>query len=81
METIFEFYTPEHVNRLQTYIEHHFTLNSTARHLVRNILDYVAVQGEDDDITLELLTTLLDGIGITKEEIIHAMNNNEKEKL
>ena len=69
----FEFYTDEQVNRLQSYIEETFTLDGTSKTIVRNILDYVAAQGDDEEITLFLLMTLLDGIGITELEIVNAV--------
>ena len=69
----FVFYTDEQINRLQAYIEENFTLDSTSRHLIANILQFVASQVNDNNIILDLLTTLLDPIGITSEEIIHAV--------
>lgn len=69
----FEFYTDEQVNTLQTYIEEHYTLDGTAKHLVRNILEYVAAQGDDEENILYMLTNLLDGIGITEDEIVNAV--------
>ncbi len=67
------FYTDEQINRLQAYIEENFTLDGTSRHLIANILQFVASQVNDNNIILDLLTTLLDPIGITSEEIIHAV--------
>lgn len=69
----FEFYTDEHVDKLQRYIEENFEMDRCSTTLVSNILQYVAAQCEDDDIILELLEGLLDGIGITREEIIKAV--------
>ena len=69
----FEFYKDEHVNRLQTYIEANFTLDGTSRHLINNILWFVASQGEDSEYTLMILTSLLDGIGITASEIVNVL--------
>lgn len=69
----FEFYTDEQVNRLQTYIEEHYSLDGTSRKLIRNILEYVAAQGDDDENILYMLCVFLDPIGITEEEIIQAL--------
>lgn len=69
----FEFYTDEQVNTLQTYIEETFTLDGTSKHLIRNILDYTAAQGDDAETILAMLMTLLDGIGITEIEILNAV--------
>ena len=66
----FEFYTNEQINKLQMYIEENFEMGGCSTTLVNNILQYVAAQGEDDDIILDMLEELLDGIGITREEII-----------
>lgn len=69
----FEFYTDEQVNTLQTYIEEHYTLDGTSKHLIRNILEYVATQDDDEENILYMLTNLLDGIGITEDEIVNAV--------
>lgn len=69
----FEFYTDEQVNGLQSYIEETFTLDGTSKTLIRNILDYAAAQGDDEETILFLLMNLLDGIGITELEIVNAV--------
>lgn len=69
----FEFYTDEQVCTLQTYIEENFTLDATSKALVRNILDYIAVQGDDAENILFMLTNLLDAIGITELEIVNTL--------
>ena len=69
----FEFYSDEHVNKLQMYIEENFTMGGCSTTLVRNILGYAAGQGEDDESALLILEMLLDGIGIEREEIIKAV--------
>lgn len=66
----FVFCTDEQVNILQTYIEENYTLDGTSRSLIRGILDYVAAQEDDSEIILDLLTGLLDPIGISREELI-----------
>lgn len=57
------------VNKLQVYIEENFTLDGTSRNLIRNILDYVAAQGQDQEETLDSLMDLMDGIGVEREEL------------
>lgn len=69
----FEFYTDEQVNKLQMYIEGNFEMGRCSTTLVSNILHYVVAQGEDDELTLDMLQELLDGIGITREEIVKAV--------
>lgn len=69
----FKFYTDEQVNKLQIYIEENFEMNRCSTILISNILHYVSAQEEDDELTLDMLEELLDGIGITREEIIKAV--------
>lgn len=69
----FKFYTDEQVNKLQIYIEENFEMNRCSTILISNILHYVSAQEEDDELTLDMLGELLDGIGITREEIIKAV--------
>lgn len=69
----FTFQTEEQINRLQIYIEENFTLDATAKRLIRNILEYISVQEEDAEIILTMILSLLDGIGITETEIINAV--------
>ena len=45
----------------------------TQRTLAVGVSDYVSAQEEDDKLTLDMLEELLDGIGITREEIIKAV--------
>ena len=71
----FEFFSDEHVNRLRSYIEKNFSLDGTSRRLVGNILGYVAAQGDDAEIVLEMLDELLDGVGLTEYEIAWAVKN------
>lgn len=70
---MFEFYTDEQVNKLQVFIEENFALDGTSKHLVRNILDYVATQGVDGETALDMLEELLNGIAIEREEIVNAI--------
>lgn len=69
----FEFYTDEQVNRLQTYIEEHYTLDGTSCRLIRTILEYVTAQSDDDENILYMLCHFLHPIGITEKEIIHVL--------
>lgn len=69
----FKFYTDEQVNKLQIYIEENFEMDRCSTILISNILHYVSAQEEDDELTLDMLEELLDGIGITREEIIKAV--------
>lgn len=69
----FRFYTDEQVNKLQMYIEENFEMNRCSTILISNILHYVSTQEENDELTLDMLEELLDGIGITREEIIKAV--------
>ena len=75
-DTDFQFYSDEHVNKLQEYIENNFSLDGAARHLVNNILKYVASQGEDGETTLNMLGALLDSLGISREEIVEAVTES-----
>lgn len=75
-EEDFEFYSDEHVENLQRYIEENFTLDGTSKHLIRNILEYVAMEDEDGEYVLNLLEQLLDCIGIKREEIIKAVKED-----
>lgn len=72
-EEFFEFYTDTQINKLQIYIEENFEMGGCSPTLISNILHYVSMQGEDNDITLNMLEELLDGIGITRNEIIKAV--------
>lgn len=69
----FEFYSDEHVNKLQMYIEENFEMGGCSTTLIRNILDFAAEQSQDDESALCTLEMLLDGIDITREEIINAV--------
>lgn len=69
----FEFYLDEHINNLQVYIEENFKMGGCSTTLVSNILNYAASQSQDDESALLILEMLLDGIGITRKEIINAV--------
>ena len=64
--------------RLKEYILQNFTVEAgTARRLLDNILDWVSLQSMDDEDTASVLACLLDGIGITKEEIEKVIGGEE----
>ena len=69
----FSFCTDEQVNDLQVFIEENFALDGTSRHLIANILGFVAAQGYDGETALDILETLLNGIAIQREEIVAAV--------
>ena len=56
-------------DQFHDYILNNFTMDGTSLRLVHNILDYVAVQGCCYEDQQALLSALLDGIGLTEEEI------------
>ena len=51
------------------YICENFSLNGTSLRLIRNILDYRAVQGCPYEEQQAMLSALLDGFGLTEKEI------------
>jgi len=73
-ESDFDFYSDEHVNKLLSYIEENYAMGGCSTTLARNILNYVAGQAEDPETALLMFDMLLDGIGITREEIIKALS-------
>lgn len=75
----FEFYSEEHVDKLQTYIEENYRLEDCSKILVKNILNYAAEQSEDDESALLILEMLLEGIGLTRSEIVCAVVTEHKE--
>lgn len=68
----FEFYSDEHIDKLQKYIEENFTMDRCSCSMVNNILKFAA-GAEDDESTLRILEMLLDGIGIKRTEIVKAV--------
>ena len=51
------------------YIIENFNISGEAKRLVDNILQYVELQGLDEDEQYLLLNFLLDGIGLSSQEI------------
>lgn len=57
-------------NEFQEYINENFDISGEAGRLINNILDYVSVQGLDEQEQYNTLCMLLDGtIGLTDNEI------------
>lgn len=56
------------------YILENCTLDHDGRMLVDNILEWIWVQAMDKEDTVNALSLLLDGIGLTKEEISQFVN-------
>jgi len=56
------------------YILENSTLDHDGRMLVDNILEWIWVQAMDKEDTVNALLLLLDGIGLTKEEISQFIN-------
>ncbi len=56
------------------YILENSTLDHDGRMLVDNILEWIWVQAMDKEDTVNALSLLLDGIGLTKEEISQFVN-------
>lgn len=73
MEQEFEFYTDEHISKLQNFIIQNYKLDATSKQLIKNILQYVAAQEDDASIILDMLEELLDGVGITRDDIVKAV--------
>ena len=69
----FEFYSKEHTDKQQRYIDENYAMGGCSTPLVSNALDFAANQSEDNESALLVLEMLLDGIGITREDIINAV--------
>ena len=61
----------ETMNRKEAmeYLTTNFSLSGEAQRIIDNILYYVELQDLDEDQQYNLLSSLLDGIGLTDEEI------------
>ena len=70
----FEFYTDVQVDALQALIEEKCELDNNSKHLIRNILEYVAAQGDDNENIFYLLTGLLDGV-VDENILIESLKN------
>lgn len=56
------------------YIEENFSMNTDSMNLIGNIIDWVWLQSFDKEDTVNILSALLDGIGITSSEIEQFIN-------
>ena len=61
----------ETMNRKEAmeYLTTNFSLSGEAQRVIDNILYYVELQDLDEDQQYNMLSSLLDGIGLTDEEI------------
>ena len=51
------------------YILDNFSIDSDGKRMTSNIIDWICLQSMDKEDSVNALIFLLDGIGITKEEI------------
>lgn len=65
----FEFYTDDQVNALHVFLEEKCELEGISKQLVRNILTYVAAQGDDNENIFYMLSELLNEV-IDKHELL-----------
>lgn len=56
------------------YILENFTIDNDGRKLISNILDWIWVQSMDKEDSVNCLMLLLDGIGLTEDEISQFIN-------
>ena len=72
----------EDVNRLKEYMHDNFTLEGVSSRLVDNIIEHVAGENASDEelLWLDTLDALLDGTGITKDEILNAIMDIPEKK-
>ena len=56
------------------YIEENFLMNTDSMNLIGNIIAWVWLQSFDKEDTVNILSALLDGIGITSSEIEQFIN-------
>lgn len=56
------------------YILENFTIDNDGRKLISNILDWIWVQSMDKEDSVNCLMLLLDGIGLTEDEIGQFIN-------
>lgn len=55
--------------QLKEYIFEKFNIDNVGRRIIVNIVDWVYLQSMDKADTISCLMELLDGIGITEEEL------------
>lgn len=64
---------------LMRYILENFTVDmGLTRSLIDNILDWVSIQSMDREDTINALLCLLDGLGITRDEIEQFVEGGEQ---
>lgn len=56
------------------YILENFTIDNDGRRLISNILDWIWMQSMDKEDSVNCLMLLLDGIGLTEDEISQFIN-------
>lgn len=56
------------------YILENFTIDNDGRRLISNILDWIWTQSMDKEDSVNCLMLLLDGIGLTEDEISQFIN-------
>ena len=56
------------------YILENFTIDNDGRKLISNILDWIWIQSMDKKDSVNCLMLLLDGIGLTEDEIGQFIN-------
>ena len=56
------------------YILENFTIDNDGRRLISNILDWIWMQSMDKEDSVNCLMLLLDGIGLTENEISQFIN-------
>ena len=77
IENVFSFEEVD-VERTVRYIEKNSGVKGVDARLVRNILHYVSLQGMDLDDTLSNLQFLLDGVGISREELTRCLLGDDE---
>lgn len=56
------------------YILENFTIDNDGRRLISNILDWIWMQSMNKEDSINCLMLLLDGIGLTEDEISQFIN-------
>ena len=56
------------------YILENFTIDNDGRRLISNILDWIWMQSMDKEDSINCLMLLLDGVGLTEDEISQFIN-------
>lgn len=56
-------------DKLYNYIKEHFTIDTDGMKMIYNIIDWISYQSMDKEDSIKALMYMLDGIGITEDEI------------